>query len=322
MIAFSTDEFAPNHRFDHWREVRGKQLFGVTIELEPEDRAEFSGSFSASTVGGATLATINASAYRVSRTGADIARLAGDSLVVAQQVVGPGWCDIGDGDPFFVGNGGFLAGYSDFGFASVPSTRSHFRYRTVKIPIMDRPWSARSVQRMPVAPFTADTDRYSRLIAASISALFDGAVPPAEAELSVDALARLVLIARSGEPPGSPESRQALRTAHLHALRQILRSHSHRMDLSAELVARMLAVSTRHVHVILEPTGASFMATLTAIRVEEACRLLVAKPNLRVADIGFACGFPSLATFYRAFQRLMGHAPNDYRQMQLRAALQ
>ncbi|MFX6218427.1 hypothetical protein ABTF55_21760, partial [Acinetobacter baumannii] len=41
MISFSTSEVPPDERFDHWREVRGKQLFGVTIELERERRADF-----------------------------------------------------------------------------------------------------------------------------------------------------------------------------------------------------------------------------------------------------------------------------------------
>jgi hypothetical protein len=45
MISFSTDELRPQDRFDHWCEVRGKSLFGVTIELEREKRADFQGRF-------------------------------------------------------------------------------------------------------------------------------------------------------------------------------------------------------------------------------------------------------------------------------------
>ncbi|WP_204325468.1 hypothetical protein, partial [Stenotrophomonas maltophilia] len=59
MITFSTDTVAPRERFDHWRDQRGKKLFGVTLELERERRASFSGHFQASTVGDATLATIS-----------------------------------------------------------------------------------------------------------------------------------------------------------------------------------------------------------------------------------------------------------------------
>ncbi|MDZ4367905.1 MAG: AraC family transcriptional regulator, partial [Afipia sp.] len=65
MISFSTDDLRPQDRFDHWCEVRGKNLFGVTIELERERRADFHGRFSAVTIGNATLAEMSASSYRV-----------------------------------------------------------------------------------------------------------------------------------------------------------------------------------------------------------------------------------------------------------------
>ena len=53
MIRFSTDDIPPEDRFDQWREVRGKSLFGVTIELPPDRRHTFKGSFRAQAVGGA-----------------------------------------------------------------------------------------------------------------------------------------------------------------------------------------------------------------------------------------------------------------------------
>ena len=46
MYKWSTDQVEPKHRFDHWREVRARGLFGVTAELEPERRPQFSGEFS------------------------------------------------------------------------------------------------------------------------------------------------------------------------------------------------------------------------------------------------------------------------------------
>ncbi|QCI63227.1 helix-turn-helix domain-containing protein [Phreatobacter stygius] len=317
MIAFSTDAVAPHERFDHWREVRGKKLFGVTIELEPERRADFSGSFRASTLAGATLATISASAYRVSRTAADIAAMPGDSLVVSQQIAGPGWCDTGTDQPFFVTGGTLVAGHSDRAFAGIPSTQAPFRFRTVKIPLQSGPSFPRPAQLLDLPSFDLGASGYSHLIAASLTALFDDTAPLAEteAEQSIGALGQMVLLARALAARGAPPSRLALRTAHRHALRQIMRRHFHRMDLSAEIAGAMLGISKRQVHAIFEPTGGSFMTTLQAIRIEEACRQLVAQPATRVTEIGFACGFGSLATFYRAFQGTVGIAPNDYRRM-------
>lgn len=317
MIAFSTDAMAPRERFEHWRDLRGKKLFGVTIELERERRADFSGCFRASTIGGATLATISASAYRISRTATDIADLPSDSLLVSQQVAGPGWCDTGKGQPFFVTGGMLMAGHSDQPFISTPSTASRFHFRTVKIPLNSAQPFARLARRLSVTTFDPEAGRYSRLMTASFTALFDGITPLAETEAqqSIDALGQLVLLARGLVALGAPPSRLALRTAHRHALRQIMRRHCHRMDFSAETAGPMLGISERQVHALFEPTGRTFMATLQSMRVEEACRLLLARPTMRVAEIGFACGFRSLATFYRAFQEIVGVAPNDYRRM-------
>ena len=43
MYNWCTDEVEPHDRFDYWREVRAKGLFGVTAELERERRGDFYG---------------------------------------------------------------------------------------------------------------------------------------------------------------------------------------------------------------------------------------------------------------------------------------
>ncbi|GJD57322.1 HTH-type transcriptional activator RhaR [Methylobacterium dankookense] len=78
-------------------------------------------------------------------------------------------------------------------------------------------------------------------------------------------------------------------------------------------MARELAISPRQVHVLFEPTGSSMARTLTALRVAEAHRLLTTAPALSVTEIAFACGFDSIATFYRAFHRAHGMTPGDAR---------
>lgn len=41
VFRWCTDEVERHDRFDYWREVRAKGLFGVTAELERERRADF-----------------------------------------------------------------------------------------------------------------------------------------------------------------------------------------------------------------------------------------------------------------------------------------
>src|SRR3972149_4626953 len=92
---WSTDELPRQDRFAHWREVRAKNLYGVTVELDKERHFDFHGAMSAARVGSATLVEMHASSYRVRRTDADIARAPSDSLCIYQQLDGQCWFDTG-----------------------------------------------------------------------------------------------------------------------------------------------------------------------------------------------------------------------------------
>ena len=61
------------------------------------------------------------------------------------------------------------------------------------------------------------------------------------------------------------------------------------------------------------PSHESFSRTVTAMRLDEARGQLLENPTRPVADIAFACGFESLATFYRGFRSAFGMAPGDVR---------
>lgn len=91
MYRWCTDEVEPHDRFDYWREVRAKGLFGVTAELERERRADFLGEFSLRQLGGASLVELKASAYTVERSASDIASAPGDAICVYQQLGSGGW---------------------------------------------------------------------------------------------------------------------------------------------------------------------------------------------------------------------------------------
>ncbi|UFX45576.1 hypothetical protein HAP47_0002255 [Bradyrhizobium sp. 41S5] len=134
MLTFSTDALRPQDRFEHWCDVRGKSLFGVTIELERDKRPDFRGQFSATPVGGAVLAEMSASSYRVSRTSSDIARVPSDSLHLAWQVRGPGHINIRRDRIQYVRNGDLAFGHSNRPFASTPERTDGFHFFSLKIP--------------------------------------------------------------------------------------------------------------------------------------------------------------------------------------------
>ena len=63
-----------------------------------------------------------------------------------------------------------------------------------------------------------------------------------------------------------------------------------------------------------EGLGHSFGDMVREHRIEEACRLLVEKPAMSIADIAEQCGFASHSTFHRSFVGMRGGlTPGDFR---------
>ncbi len=314
MLTWSTDEFRPHERFDYWREVRGRHLGGVTMDVEPERRAGFEGSFSMMPVGSAMFSEIRSTAYDVSRGAADINRVSTDSLRIAQLIEGPAWTDtrIGRGS---MPVSSLSTSYTDLPFAITQRSDAFMHIRLLRIPVAGHDGLTRAARDFHVATL-APEHRYTRLIGASFSALAEAAprLSGAEADRAAAHLAQLVLLARGAVSIRAPESRAALRAAHLDAARAVIARHLNSPDLSAETVATLLGVSLRQVHVLFEPTGMTLHRSIMAMRVAEACRLLGAMPERPVSEIAFACGFDSLATFYRVFRSIAGMSPSNHRQ--------
>lgn len=318
MLSFSTDDLRPQDRFDHWCEVRGKSLFGVTIELDRERRADFHGRFSAIPIGNAVLAEMTASSYRVSRTPSDIARVSGNSLSIGLQIRGPGHMNTGRGRIQTVREGDLAVGHSDLPFVATPERSDGFHFRTLKIPLAgDIVIGARTHDILPEP--LARGARLTQIVSAMFAALTGQPGQFADPAKNVEHIARLVMIARGRLPQGLPESRAALRAGFLQAARGIMARTLHRPDLAPAMIATELAISLRQVHVLFEPTGLSFARTLTAMRLAKARELLEKRPSRPTADIAYACGFDSIATFYRVFRSAYGMTPGDVRMVSLNA---
>lgn len=312
MLTFSTDDLRPQDRFDHWCEVRGKSLFGVTIELDRERRRDFQGRFAARQVGGAVVSEMQASSYHISRTEADIANRPGGSLCIGLQVRGPGWLDTGRLPHQAIEVNAFTISHSDQPYLAVPKYWSGFEYRMLKIPLSGEILLDARAHDLVAAKLPHGAP-FARPLMALFGALSRRDEAIADPEADVAHAARLALMARGRLAAGTPEGRAALRAGFLHAAREIMARDMARPGLSPTRVARELGISLRQVHVLFEPTGQSFSRTLAAIRVKEAARLLTGAPRTPVIDIAYACGFKNLSVFYRAFQIAYGLTPGELR---------
>ena len=129
----------------------------------------------------------------------------------------------------------------------------------------------------------------------------------------VTALAELALIERGMIAAGSRRGRRALRVARLSLARRLITRHLPQASLSPAMVADLLGVSVRHMHMLFEGTGESFSQTVAAQRIRLSGRLLREAPARPISEVAHACGFESLATFYRVFHATVGMPPGEFR---------
>ncbi|PYL34885.1 MAG: hypothetical protein DMF38_06875 [Verrucomicrobia bacterium] len=61
-------------------------------------------------------------------------------------------------------------------------------------------------------------------------------------------------------------------------------------------------------------TGISFIDYLSRARVEKSQTLLL-NPNSRISEAAFASGFHSMTNFNRAFRRIVGRSPTQFREL-------
>jgi AraC-like DNA-binding protein len=315
MLKFSTDELPPHERFAHWREVRAKNIFGVTVELEKERQPVFQGTFSAIKVGEATLVELHASSYQVSRSWADINSAPSDSLCIYQQLDGENWFDTGKHGEFVVSAGALATSYSDLPYATVPTKDNGFHLRLLKIPFARCTPMIERNQDLPARLLNTDPG-----LAALFSSYFAEFVVQApylsgaSAETAVQTLAQLAVVARGLAEAENPSSQAAIRASRLRAAREIIERDLHISALSAAVMAVRLGISVRQLQLLFEPTGTSYARYVLSRRLERA-RLLLAQPgNGSVAEIASVCGFESMATFHRNFRIAYGMSPSDFRQ--------
>jgi AraC-like DNA-binding protein len=310
VLSFSTDDIDPKHRFEHWREVRGRSLFGTTIELPSELRAGFEARFSAFEAGGAMVSTVQGTPYTISRTKADIAHMEGNSLNMNRQISGLGILDVGQEHRQEVGDGDTIFSHSDMPFTAMPTRRASFDYRMLRIPLHGDIVLGANLDNL-LATTSSQLRRFSRPISALFNAVTDPKQPTADPAAAIAHLARLFMLERGRLKLGLSETRGALRAGLYHAAREILARDLHRYALSPMAVAGELGISVRQLHLLFEPSGRSFSRTLADIRITRSFRLIETEPWLSIFDVAHACGIESQATFYRAFRKAFDMTPGD-----------
>ena len=106
--------------------------------------------------------------------------------------------------------------------------------------------------------------------------------------------------------------------AAFNTLKQSLEKGAYRdNDISLRTLADDCGLSTHLVSkAINECTGQNFYDWVNEYRVNDAKRLLIEKPGANVSPICYEVGFNTKSTFYKAFKKIEGLTPNEYRKRQ------
>jgi AraC family transcriptional activator of tynA and feaB len=130
-----------------------------------------------------------------------------------------------------------------------------------------------------------------------------------------DAVPHLVAAALAAMPEASRVAPGRMDAYHLARIRGFVRDHLRHADLSPEMIARGVGLSTRRVHELFGSESTSLMRWIWQERLRR-CGDELAAPALRnrsVAEIAFSWGFTSQAHFSRAFRAHTGFTPRDFR---------
>jgi transcriptional regulator GlxA family with amidase domain len=85
-------------------------------------------------------------------------------------------------------------------------------------------------------------------------------------------------------------------------------------EVSPEFAAKNAHLSKTHfLRLFRQGTGMTFRAFVQRLRVHVAAAILLDEPFARITDIAFRAGPWDLRTFERAFKRVMGCTPRQYR---------
>jgi AraC-like DNA-binding protein/ligand-binding sensor protein len=102
-------------------------------------------------------------------------------------------------------------------------------------------------------------------------------------------------------------------SANMTRARQFIEKHQAE-PLSLGRVAHVANISRHYFcKMFKKATGVSFIDYLSRVRVEKSKALLL-NPNSRISEAAFACGFQSMTNFNRAFKRIVGCSPTQFRE--------
>jgi AraC-like DNA-binding protein len=311
VFRFSTAALAPGDRLAQWREVFGRSIARVDMEMLARD--DFFSEIGIRVLPGLTIAAAANSPYRVKRTPGLVADGSDDFVfallrrgeVIATQ--GARTVEAGAGDAVLWSNAETGTCLYPSASASIGLVLSRERLGAA-LPGADDALMQRVPRESPAL----------RLLVGYLALIEDmplGSFPALQARVT-DHVYDLVALALGATGDGAAQARErGLRAARLHAVKQDVLANLAERRLSADWIAARHGISASYLRKLFADEFTSFTDFVAESRLVLAHRRLSDPRNdmKPISTIAYECGFGDLSHFNHAFRRRYGTTPSAVR---------
>jgi AraC-like DNA-binding protein len=312
MLRFSTDQYPERERVPIWREVFGRQVFRVDLEV-PSD-AQFIGDITLhSTPGLNVLSGIVGRGVRSARTRELIGDGVNDLFLVVNRTGITSMSQRGRSHALHTFDAvlGFLG---EVGAISRETTGSSF---SLQIPYAALSCLVPDLDDAIMRPIPRDRGALRLLIGyLDILRDTDAFANPELAAAAVRHVHDLAALTVGPSPDAFDQARgRGMRAARMATIKADIAANVGRPNLSVEMIAQRHGISTRYIHRLFEHDDLSFAQFVLEQRLARAHRMLT-EPRFRewtIAIIAEKSGFSDRSHFNRKVRQRYGASPSDLR---------
>ncbi|GLH77117.1 transcriptional regulator [Bradyrhizobium sp. SSBR45G] len=311
VIHATTAGLCERDRFDYWHGVVCKAI--VDLDPQPVGRVRFDASLNSVITDRLAISRIRASAHRVARLPAAIARSGDETLIFNFVVRGEALVEQ-DGRTVHLraGDGAVCDAERPYGIRF----EEPFDVASIRIPRSTFAQSATRIHRVTALSLAKISQLCPMLFAYAVSFSETASLLGASSSEKVfQNFSDLLRAALDEAVLGVPLPLSEYRAAALLRVKDYVERHADDHQLDASQVAIALNLSSRYINKLLEAEGLSLSRYIWRRRIERAATSL-GDPHLKgetVSDIAMRHGFNDLSHFSHAFRDRFGISARDYR---------
>lgn len=289
-------------------------LFNLEADLDGADPEDVHADIRVHRGAAMTVVDVRTSWSIVRRPPARIAATTTDHLLLYRIEQGGSWFRNGRGEQFLTRAGSMVLGSQAAPYTAACAAGCEWNFHAVRVASEHLPLSGDRIRQRGFLMLPVDA-HMTHLVTDFFTSLMQrfASLTPAELQSSLQAADVLLAAALGDVAAVCSDDGAALHAARFASARGYLERSLQNAHLSPEIVARHLGISARQLHRIFAREGTSVALEIRRARVERAQLLLAREPARPVSDVALACGFDSLATFYRAFRTVRGMTASEWR---------